>query len=161
MKDNMAEKVKEKQGISKSDKSFPCLLVSPRSWVTEPMKAFQLLASPPAIPSCPPVASSSAVLSRAITHLLFSFSLSAQHMSPYSLFWRLYSPWEGWTCSEVTSRKHLLWELEMAPTTRKLCCYGSSCLLLLTLAGLQTFLPFAKSSLFHHGAMTNGNKSQF
>lgn len=61
----------------------------------------------------------------------------------------------------VTSRKHLLWNSEMAPNTRKLCCSGSSCLLLLTLSGLQTFLPFAKSSLSHHGAMTNGNKSQF
>lgn len=37
------------------------------------------------------------------------------------------------------------------------CYFSSSCHLLLTPAGLQTFPPFDKSSLSYHVAITNGN----
>lgn len=45
----------------------------------------------------------------------------------------------------------------MAPATRKLCYFSSSCHLLFRPAGLQPSSPFAKSSLSHHGATTSGN----
>lgn len=119
--------LEEEEGTGKSDKSLPCLLVS------------------------------SAALSRSIIRLLYSFSrVNTAHVSVFP-FCRLRSLWEGRTgLEESISRRNLL---ESFKWHRPLgnCYFSSSCHLLLRPAGLQTSFPFARSSLSHHGAMTNGN----
>lgn len=100
-----------KRGYKQEWQILSLSLVSPWSWATKPMKALQLLASPLAVPFLLLVA---LLCSAEPSFTLSSFFVSAQHMSPYSLFWSLYSPLEGWTCSEEspagnTSFESLKW----------------------------------------------------
>lgn len=87
--------------------------MSPWSWATKPMKALQLLASPLPFPRA--LLLLVALLCWAEPSFTLYSPFSYQYnTSPYSLFWRLHSPWEGWTCSEEspagnTSFENLKW----------------------------------------------------
>jgi len=81
----LAETVEKEEGTSKWQ-LLSLFLVEPIVLGHEALELLRFLASPLAVPLCPPTVSSSALLSRSVIHLLYSFFMSTQPMSPYSLY---------------------------------------------------------------------------